>query len=76
MKHGDNKLMVAACLVGFLLQFAVTEHPLLISAFGTVHLEMVEWLRLSVLASFPLLAHEIMALLYAGSVIHSSKLDS
>lgn len=62
MKHFDNKLMIAACVLGFLLQFAVTEIPFLTAAFGTAHLTLREWLRLAFLASFPLLAHELMIL--------------
>ena len=56
--------MIAACIIGFLLQFAVTKQPFLIEAFGTIHLDVAEWLKLAVLASFPLIAHEVMALLY------------
>lgn len=65
MKHLENKLMLLACTAGFLLQFAVTELPFLIQAFGTSHLSGREWLRLSVLAAAPLLAHELMVLLAA-----------
>lgn len=67
MNHLENKLMIAACIIGFLLQFAVTKQPFLIEAFGTVRLEVSEWIKLAVLASFPLIAHEIMALLYQGT---------
>lgn len=38
MDHLGNKLMIAACALGFCLQFAVTEIPFLIQAFGTSHL--------------------------------------
>jgi len=62
MNHLENKLMIAACVIGFLLQFAVTEVPFLINAFGTSPLSGREWLRLSLLAAAPLLAHEIMCL--------------
>lgn len=62
MKHLENRLMIAACVVGFGLQFAVTEIPFLIQAFGTAHLSGSEWLRLSVLAAVPLFAHEILLL--------------
>ncbi len=58
----ENKLMILACILGFALQFAVTEVPFLIGAFGTVHLSAKEWGVLSILAAFPLLAHEIMIL--------------
>lgn len=67
MNHRENKWMIAACIIGFLLQLLVTKHPFLIEAFGTVHLAPKEWLMLSVLAAFPLLAHEIMVLLYFRS---------
>lgn len=57
----QNKLMIVACLIGFALQFAVTEVPFLIGAFGTSHLSGREWAILSILAAFPLLAHEVIA---------------
>jgi len=57
-----NKLMLFACGVGFLLQFAVTEVPFLIQAFGTSPLSGLEWAILAGLAAFPLLAHEVIAL--------------
>ena len=62
MRPWDNPLMVAACVIGFVLQFAVTEVPFLIGAFGTSSLSGQEWLLLNVLAAFPLLAHEVVAL--------------
>lgn len=62
MNHRDNKLMILACAAGFLLQFAVTEVPFLISAFGTSHLSGREWMRLSILAAAPLIAHELLVL--------------
>ncbi len=67
MKHLDNKLMIAACLIGFLLQFAVTEIPVLIGAFGTFRLSLGEWGRLALLAAFPLFAHECIALSHGKS---------
>ena len=67
MNHLENKLMIAACVIGFLLQFAVTEVPFLINAFGTSPLSGREWMRLSLLAAAPLLAHEIMCLVSAFS---------
>jgi len=62
MDHLSNKLMIAACILGFLLQFVVTEAPFLINAFGTSHLTWQEWLRLGALAACPLFAHECMLL--------------
>ncbi len=59
----ENKLMVVACIIGFVLQFAVTEVPFLIQAFGTSHLSGSEWGVLVGLAAFPLLAHEIITIL-------------
>ena len=67
VNHRENPWMIAACIVGFLLQLAVTSHPVLVEAFGTVRLTAPEWLRLILLAAFPMLAHEIMAFLYACS---------
>ncbi len=62
MRPWENLLMVAACIIGFALQFAVTEVPFLIGAFGTSHLSGQEWLMLSALAAFPLFAHEVIVL--------------
>lgn len=64
MNHFNNKLMITACAIGFVLQFAVTEVPFLINAFGTSHLSGNEWLHLSLLAACPLLAHECLALFH------------
>lgn len=63
MNHADNPLMFAACACGFALQFAVTEVPFLIQAFGTVHLSGEEWMKLTFLAAFPLLGHELLVFL-------------
>lgn len=60
MKHTENLLMMVACIVGFCLQFAVTEVPFLVRAFGTSPLSGREWLHLSLLAASPLLAHEFI----------------
>ena len=66
MNHLENKLMILACIVGFLLQFAVTEVPFLISAFGTSHLNEKEWMYLIILAASPLAAHEVAAVAGSG----------
>lgn len=63
MRHGRNPLMLLACAAGLALQFAVTEIPVLIRAFGTSHLSPREWGLLVGLAAFPLIAHECLALL-------------
>ena len=62
MKHWLNPMMLVACVIGFLLQFAVTEIPFLIEGFGTVSLTGREWLRLSILSAFPILAHECIVI--------------
>ena len=64
MNHLENRLMILACAAGFLLQFAVTEIPFLIQAFGTSPLSGKEWMRLSILAAAPLFAHEVIALTF------------
>ena len=67
MNHLGNQLMIAAVFVGFGLQFAVTEIPVLISLFGTCRLSVLEWVKLLVLSAMPLLAHEILVMLaYPG----------
>ena len=55
-------ILIAACALGFLLQFAVTEVPFLIRAFGTSPLSGREWMRLAVLSAAPLFAHEMVVL--------------
>ncbi len=71
MNHRENKLMIFACAAGFLLQFAVTEVPFLINAFGTSHLTGREWMRLSILAAAPLIAHEFLVL--AGMLVPNAR---
>lgn len=62
MNHLENKLMILAFVFGFLLQISVTEIPFLVAAFKTAQLSLVEWIRLAVLAAFPLLGHELLIL--------------
>lgn len=71
MKHGENKLMLAAFGIGLGLQFAVTKVPFLVDAFGTAWLSAGEWLLLAGLAAFPMLAHECLVL--AGILCRQSK---
>ena len=54
--------MYVAVLVGFGLQLAVTEIPVLVQAFGTSHLSPGEWGKLTALSAVPLIAHELIAL--------------
>jgi Ca2+-transporting ATPase len=62
MNHLQNKLMITACAVGLILQLAVTKISILTKAFKTSRLSLKEWLILTVLASFPLIAHELIIL--------------
>lgn len=62
MKRSVNLVMAGAFGAGFLLQFAVTEIPVLTAAFHTAALSMREWISLAILAAFPLLAHEVFVL--------------
>lgn len=65
MNHLGNPLMILAVVVGFLLQIVVTEIPYFMQLFGTCQLSVLDWVRLLVLASMPLLAHEVFVLLAA-----------
>ena len=58
----SNKLMIFAMVAGFGMQFLVTEIPFFVRVFGTAPLSAGEWGMLTVLAAFPLLAHELMLL--------------
>ena len=62
MKPLENKVMLLAVGMGVLLQMAVTEIPFLNVQFGTAPLSLAEWGILTLLASLPLVAHEIIAL--------------
>lgn len=60
MNHLQNKLMIGAFVLGFLLQAAVTEIPYLIQLFGTARLSLQEWGSLVFIACIPLMAHELL----------------
>lgn len=62
MKHLNNRLMMAAFVIGLGLQGLVTEFPYFIQAFGTCHLALREWGQLILLAAMPLAAHELLLL--------------
>ena len=62
MNHTNNKIMILAFVVGFVLQIAVTEIPFLVSVFGTAKLGMAEWTGLVLTAMVPLLVHEIVVI--------------
>jgi Ca2+-transporting ATPase len=63
-KRKKNPWMAVAFLLGFFLQFLVTELPALTKIFGTAALSVKEWFSLLVLSAFPVLAHEIFVLLF------------
>lgn len=63
MNHLENHLMIIAFAVGIGLQLMVTEIPYFIELFGTCRLSGLDWAKLLVLASMPLLAHELLVLL-------------
>ncbi len=65
----SNGLLVFSLIVGFALQFMVTEIPFFIKIFGTSHLSVGEWGILTLLAALPLLAHEVIALLFLQKTI-------
>ncbi len=62
MNPFSNRLMIASWIIGFALQFMVTEIPYFVSIFGTVKLTFGEWMELLFLSSTPLLAHEMFCL--------------
>lgn len=62
MKHLNNRYMIAALGIGFLLQFLVTEIPYFVTLFGTSRLSVHEWLMLGLLAFVPLFVHELLCL--------------
>ncbi len=62
MNHLENKTMLLAFAVGFVLQIAVTEVPLLSSLFGTAQLSLTEWVDLVLLSLLPLVFHELIVL--------------
>ena len=59
---GRNPLMAAAFGIGLALQIAVTEIPILKTAFRTADLSLEEWGIVLGLAMIPLVLHEIIAL--------------
>ncbi len=66
INHMENKTMIVAVAIGFLLQIAVTEVPFFVGVFETVELSVMEWLKLLLIASTPLWIHEIIV---AGKAI-------
>ena len=60
--HFENRLMIIAFIVAFVLQISVTEIPFMVEAFGTTQLAVSEWLMLTGLSTAPLWFHEIFVL--------------
>ena len=63
MNHRENLLMLAAVVIGVLLQASVTEVPVLVSMFQTAPLSGDEWKELLGFAAMPMIAHELLILL-------------
>lgn len=74
MNHVENKMMLVALFTGLLLQLAVTEISIFNSLFETVHLSFGEWVKLIILSSAPLLAHELLIIMYRirNSIINNN----
>ena len=60
MNHLEIRLMSAAFVIVMGLQLLVTEVPYFVVLFGTCRLTLLEWVKLLVLASMPLFAHELL----------------
>lgn len=56
----SNPFLMLAAGMGFLLQLLVTEVPYFVNAFGTAKLSLGEWGQLALLASMPLIVHELL----------------
>jgi Ca2+-transporting ATPase len=61
--HLENKMMIAAFALGFLLQVAVTEIPFLNEVFSTTQLSLKEWACITVVCTIPLWCHELLRLI-------------
>ncbi len=68
MNHLANRLMLLSFGLGILMQLLVTEIPVFIGLFGTVHLEGREWGMLLTLSAMPLLAHELLLIGRKGTI--------
>ncbi|MDR1816248.1 MAG: cation-translocating P-type ATPase [Clostridiales Family XIII bacterium] len=64
VNHLENKMMIFAFLVGFGLQIAVTEVPVLSALFETTRLSLKEWLCLTALCTVPLWVHEVYRIVH------------
>ncbi len=62
MKHLGNVYMLAALVIGVLLQVLVTEIPYFVGLFGTSRLTISEWAMLGLLSALPLAVHELLIL--------------
>ena len=65
----ENKFMILAVIIGFVLQIAVTEIPFLVRVFGTYSLHLNEWLILTAVSAIPLVLHELLVPVFR----HASK---
>ncbi|MCH5257014.1 MAG: cation-translocating P-type ATPase [Lachnospiraceae bacterium] len=76
MDHKKNPYMLLAVGLGLLLQFVVTEVEPLITLFGTVRLDMVEWAQLLALSLTPVIVHELLVAVYKGHNTANEKIKS
>jgi Ca2+-transporting ATPase len=60
-------MMIAAFIIGFLLQLAVTEIPFMNEIFSTAPLTIKEWLCITVVCTIPLWCHEILRVIRASA---------
>lgn len=58
--HLSNKMMLVALLMGLFLQVCVTEIDFLTAAFGTVALNLGDWVIVFLLSLTPVLFHELL----------------
>ncbi|MDE6663967.1 MAG: cation-translocating P-type ATPase [Lachnospiraceae bacterium] len=66
MNHKKNPFMLLALGLGLALQFVVTEIEPLIVLFGTVRLDLTEWIQLLALSLTPVIVHELLVAVYRG----------
>ena len=62
----ENRFMILAVIIGFVLQIAVTEIPFLVRVFGTYSLHLNEWLILTAVSAVPMVLHELLVPVFQG----------
>lgn len=71
INHANNKMMILAFILGFILQIAVTELGFLCTVFGTTQLSLKQWLLLTAVSTIPVWCHEIIVLIRLAMHQHS-----